>query len=301
MDEMQTSQSFLQVIESGSFSAASEKLNVSVTTVARQISSLEDRLGVKLLNRSTRALSLTEAGVLYSERIRSLMREFDAIKREVSSYQKDVKGVLRVHLRHSVGSQVIVPALPQFLKTNPEIRLDVTLTDSLADLVTQKVDVAVWLGKLADSGLIARKLSPGRRVVCCSPAYARDCGLPTTPEELSKHNCIVYRAKNYDSVWRLKSNGEVVSVNVSGNLQSESSTVLYIAAMNGVGLAMLQEAMVHNSIASGELINVFPGYEVSSTDADVALYAVYSGRKKTPPKTEAFVDFLVRLFKNRPV
>ncbi len=287
------------MIECGSFSAASERLNVSVTTVARQINSLEDRLGVKLLNRSTRALSLTEAGVLYSERIRSLMHEFDAIKREVSSYQRDVKGLLRVHLRHSIGSHVIVPALPQFLQANPEIKLDVTLTDSLADLVTHKVDVAVWLGELPDSGLIARKLRPGRRVICCSPAYAKAFGMPATPEELAQHNCIVYRAKNYDSVWRVKSKNRTISVNVSGNLQTESSAVTLIASLNGVGLAMLQEVVANTAIASGELINVFPGCEVSSTDTDVALYAVYSGRKKTPPKTEAFVEFLVRLFRNR--
>ena len=187
MDEMQTSQVLLHVIECGSFSAASEKLNVSVTTVARQISSLEHRLGVKLLNRSTRALSLTEAGLLYSERIRTLMKEFDAIKREVSSFQKVVKGILRVHLRHSVGTQVIVPALPDFLKANPEIKLEVTLTDTFADLVTEKIDVAVWLGKLEDSGLIASKLSQGRRVICCSPDYAKEHGLPSSPERARRN------------------------------------------------------------------------------------------------------------------
>lgn len=299
MDELQTSQALLQVIESGSFSAASEKLNLSVTTVARQVSSLEDRLGVKLLHRSTRALSLTEAGVLYAERIRDLMREFDAIKREVSSFQKDVKGILRVHLRHSVGTQVIVPAISEFLAANPQLKVEITLSDSFADLVTQKIDVAVWLGKLEDSNLIAQKLSPGKRVVCCSPGYVKEHGLPTSPEEISNHNCIVYRAKSYDNVWRLKTEDKLFNVNVSGNLQSDSSAVLFIGAMNGVGLAMLQEAMVHKAIAAGDLINVFPEYEVSSTDSEVALYAVYSGRKKTSPKTKAFVDFLVRLFREQ--
>ena len=299
MDELHTNKAFLQVIESGSFSAASDKLNLSVATVARQVTSLEDRLGVKLLHRSTRALSLTEAGVLYSERIRTLMHEFDTIKREVATFQKDVKGRLRVHLRHSVGTQVIIPALPKFLLAHPDLKLEVTLTDERADLVTHSVDVAVWLGKLENSSLIARKLNPGRRIICCSPGYAKEHGLPASPEELSKHNCIVYKAKSYDSGWRLKSGDRLVTVNVSGNLESESSAVLLISVMNGVGLAMLQEAMVHQAIATGELIDVFPGYDVSSTDATVALYAVYSGRKKTSPKTRAFVDFLVRLFRDQ--
>ena len=293
---MSTNKALLQVIESGSFSAASDVLNLSVATVARQVTSLEDRLGVKLLNRSTRALSLTEAGVLYSQRIGELMHEFDTIKREVSTFQKDVKGRLRVHLRHSAGTQMIVPALPKFLQAHPDLKLEVTLTDERADLVTHGIDVAVWLGKLEDSSLIVRKLNAGRRIICCSPSYIEAHGSPASPVELSNHNCIIYRAKSYDSAWRLKSADGSVSINVSGNLESESSAVLLISALNGVGLAMLQETMVRQAIAKGELIDVFPGYEVSSTDAAVALYAVYSGRKKTSPKIRAFVDFLVRLF-----
>ena len=298
MDELLTNKAFLQVAESGSFSAASIKLDVSVATVARQVNSLETALGVKLMNRSTRSLSLTEAGMLYSERIRDLMSDLDALKREVASYQKDVKGLLRVHLRRSVGSQVIVPALPDFLHAHPDVKLEVTLTDERADLVAHGIDVAVWLGELQESRLVARKLSPGNRVICCSPAYADAHGLPKSPEELSQHNCIVYLAKSYDSSWRLTSGGKTSSVEVSGNLKSESSAVLLVSALSGLGLVMLQEAMVRKAIASGELINVFPNFQVSSTNSVVGLYAVYSGRKKLSPKTRAFIDFLVDIFRN---
>jgi DNA-binding transcriptional LysR family regulator len=298
MDEMLTNRAFLQVAESGSFSAASIKMDVSVATVARQVNSLEAELGVKLMNRSTRALSLTEAGMLYAERIRDVMSDLDALKREVASYQKDVKGLLRVHLRRSVGSQVIVPALPDFMRAHPDVKLEVTLTDERADLVAQGIDVAVWLGELQESRLIARKLSPGNRVICCSPAYAETHGLPKTPQELPQHNCIVYLAKSYDSSWRLTSGGKTTSVDVSGNLKSESSAVLLVSALNGLGLAMLQEAMVRKAIASGELINVFPNYQVSSTNTVVGLYAVYSGRKKLTAKSRAFIDFLVDVFRD---
>ncbi len=298
MDEMLTNRAFLKVVDSGSFSAAAVDMGVSVATVARQVNSLEARLGVNLLHRTTRTLSLTEAGKLYCDRIRDVLRNYDAVKREVASYQKDVKGVLRVHLRHSVGNQVIIPALPGFLDKHPNIKLDVTLTDERQDLVSQGVDVAVWLGSLEDSSLIARRLTPGRRLVCCSPGYAKKQGLPQHPSDLAQHNCIVYRAKSYDSSWRFTKDGQTLSVSVSGNLESESSAVLLTSAVNGLGLVMLQEAMVRSAIEKGELVNVFPDYQVSSTDADIALYAVYPGSQQTSPKNRAFIDFLVRLFKD---
>jgi DNA-binding transcriptional LysR family regulator len=297
MDEMLTNRAFLQVVDSGSFSAAAAEIGVSVATVARQVNSLEARLGVQLLHRTTRTLSLTEPGTHYCERIREVLRIYDGVKREVASYQKDVKGLLRVHLRHSVGNQVIVPALPQFLEKHPNIKLDVTLTDLREDLVAQGVDVAVWLGSLEDSSLIARRLTPGRRLVCCSPAYAAKRGLPEHPGDLSQHNCIVYRAKSYDSSWRFTKDGSTTSVAVSGNLESESSAVLMTSALNGLGFVMLQEAVVRTAIEAGALVNVFADHHVSSTDADIALYAVYPGSKQTSPKNRAFIDFLVKLFK----
>ena len=297
MDEVLTNRAFIQVVESGSFSAASRELGISVATVARQINSLESRLGVHLLHRTTRTLSLTEAGRLYWDRIREVLRLYDSVKREVASYQKDVKGLLRMQLRHSVGNQVIVPALPGFLEKYPNIRLEVTLTDIREDLVAQGIDIAVWLGSLEDSSLIARRLSPGRRMVCCSPAYVAKRGLPDSPAALVSHNCIIYRAKNYDNSWRFTKDGKTTSVNVTGDLESDSSAVLLTSAINGHGLAMLQAAMVRSAVASGELVDVFPGYQVSSTDADTALFAVYPGSKQTSPKTRAFIEFLVRLFK----
>lgn len=298
MDEILTNRAFLQVLDSGSFSSAAAELGVSVATVARQVNSLEARLGVHLLHRTTRSLSLTEPGKHYCDRIREVLRSYDAVKREVASFQKDVKGLLRVHLRHSVGNHVIVPALPSFLERHPNIKLDVTLTDAREDLVAQGVDVAVWLGSLEDSNLIARRLSPGKRLVCCSPTYATKRGLPNHPTDLEQHNCIVYRAKSYDNSWRFTKDDTTISVPVSGNLESDSAAVLMTSALNGLGFVMLQEAVVRIAIESGDLVNVFSDYQVSSTAADIALYAVYPGSKQTSPKNRAFIDFLVRLFKS---
>ena len=150
MDELTTNRAFLHVVESGSFSAAARELNIAVTSVARQVSSLESRLGVQLLNRTTRKHSLTEPGRIYYNQINDIMRQYDCAKREVASYQKSVKGCLRVHLRTSIGTFIIVPALPRFLAKNSDVTLDVTLTDERADLVALGIDVAVWLGELED-------------------------------------------------------------------------------------------------------------------------------------------------------
>ncbi|MGV6874310.1 LysR family transcriptional regulator [Pseudochelatococcus sp. B33] len=297
MDELSTNRTFLKVVECGSFSAAARDLNVSVASIARQVSSLENRLGVMLLRRTTRQQSLTDAGRVYCECISPILRKFDDVKREVSSYQSSVKGRLTVHLRNSVGSQFIVPALPQFLEQHPEVTLDVTLTDERADLVAQGVDVAVWLGHLEDSGLVARRLSSGRRRVCCAPSYAQRFGLPAAPMDLARHNCLIYRAQHYDNIWRLTKDGETTAVRVSGNLETTSAAVLMSSALKGLGFVVLQEAMVRGAIDAGDLIDVFPDYLVSSTDIDIALYAVHPGRRQIPPKTRAFVDFLVRLFK----
>ena len=297
MDELTTNRAFLHVVESGSFSAAARELNIAVTSVARQVSSLESRLGVQLLNRTTRKHSLTEPGRIYYNHINDIMRQYECAKREVASYQKSVKGCLRVHLRTSLGTFIIVPALPRFLAKNSDVTLDVTLTDERADLVSLGIDVAVWLGELEDSSMVARRLTPGRRVVCASPAYIALHGSPEMPEDLHNHNCIVYCARGYDNLWRFKRDNETTRVEVSGNLQSVSSAVLLASARSGLGLVVLQETMVREPISHGELVQVLGEYQVSSTDLDIGIYAVYPGSRRISPKARAFIDFLVTLFR----
>jgi DNA-binding transcriptional LysR family regulator len=299
MDELTVNRAFVQVVQSGSFSAAARRLDMSVTSIARQVSSLEATLGVRLLNRTTRKQSLTEVGQIYYAKLLDILKQVDDIKREVSSYQKVVKGRLRVHLRISVGTQVIVPALSRFLADHPDVTLEVVLTDERADLVGLGIDVAVWLGNLEDSSMIARRLSRGRRVMCGSPAYLKRNGHPKTPEDLREHNCLVYRAKNYVSRWRLTKNKETIEVDVSGNLETDSSAALLSSALNGLGLVIVQESMAREAITKGELVPVLSDYEVSPTEFDMALYAVYPHGRRISPKTRAFIDFLVMLFQDQ--
>ena len=299
MDELTLSRAFVQVVESGSISAAARRSNTSVTSIARQVNGLETLLGVRLLNRTTRRQSLTEAGELFYSKFTDVLRQVDDIKRDVSSYQSAVKGCLRVHLRISIGNQVVVPALPRFLAQHPELTLDVRLTDERSDLIAEGVDVAVWLGKLEDSGLIARRLGAGRRVICGSPAYLERYGIPKTPQDLERQNCLVYRARDYDNLWRLTRNGQTIEIPVSGNLRTDSSAALLTSALQGLGLAVVQQAMARDAIEKRELIPVLTEYDVSPTRTDVGLYAVYPHSRRLSPKTRVFIDFLVELFEDK--
>ena len=299
MDEMRLIRVFLQVVDSGSLSAASRQLNASVTSVARQVSHLEAMMGVRLLNRTTRRQSLTEAGSCYYSKLLGVVRTIDEIKREVASYQEGAKGRLRVHLRTTVGNQVIVPALPRFLAEYPEVTLEVALTDERADLVALGVDVAVWLGRLEDSSLVARRLSPSTRVLCASPSYLAQHGHPESPADLAQHNCLIYCAKGYDNLWRFTKNGERIDVPVHGNLETDSGITLFTSAINSLGLIVVQRSMAQEALARGELVSLLDDYEVSATQFDTALYAVHPGGRRVSPKTRAFIDFLVALFRKQ--
>lgn len=299
LDELKLDRAFVQIVKSGSMSAAARQLDTSVTSIARQLSRLEASLGVRLLNRTTRAQSLSEAGALYYQRLIEVLDQIDAIKRDVSSYQLGTKGRLRVHLRTSIGLQVVVPALPAFFRKNPDVTLDLTLTDERVDLVAEAIDVAMWLGNLQDSSLVARRLSPSRRVMCASPDYLATHGRPRVPADLEAHNCLLFLARNYLNRWRLTQDKETIEVPVRGNLQTDNGAVLRTSAINGLGIVMLQRSMVEDDLEAGRLMQVMTDFEVSPTEFDTALYVVYPSSRRLSPKTRAFVDFLVDLFRKR--
>ncbi|MBM6578329.1 LysR family transcriptional regulator [Microvirga sp. SRT01] len=297
LDELKLDRAFVQIVKSGSMSAAARQLDTSVTSIARQLSRLEASLGVRLLNRTTRSQSLSEAGTVYYQRLIEVLDQIDAMKRDVASYQQGTKGRLRVHLRTSIGLQVVVPALPNFFRRNPDVTLDLTLTDERADLVAEAIDVAMWLGNLQDSSLVARRLSPSRRVMCASPDYLKRNGEPRLPNDLDAHNCLLFLARNYLNRWRLTKDDETIEVPVNGNLQTDNGAVLRTSAINGLGIVMLQRSMVQEDLDGGQLVQVMTDYEVSPTEFDTALYVVYPSSRRLSPKTRVFVDFLVDLFR----
>jgi DNA-binding transcriptional LysR family regulator len=300
MDELTCIRAFVSVVDAGSFSESARRLNTSVSTVARRVAELEARLGVRLLNRNTRQQAPTEAGSIYCERMKGVLSEIEVTNQDTSSYQRSVKGNLRVSLRASSGA-LILPRLPEFLKNYPDLTLEVSLTDDRLDLVQHKIDLAVWLGHLEDSSLVAKRLTQGRRVVCASPAYFEEHGIPETPDDLANHNCLLFKAKTHNNVWRFSKNEQRFCVPVGGNLSSASGPVLHLMAISGLGIVVLQEYMARDDLAKGRLKAVLVDFEVTLTDFDTALYAVYPHRRNLSPKARVFLDFLIEIFRTRNV
>lgn len=297
MEELARIQTFIKVVEAGSFSAAARDSS-SISSIARQVKSLEDELGVRLLNRNTRSLSLSEPGRLFYERARKLSSDLSNAKSEARSFQQEAKGILRVSLRVSAGTTIIVPALPEFLKQYPDLNVDVTLTDERLDLVTNNIDVAVWMGQLPSSEIVARRLSPAQRIVCGTPGYFERFGRPQTPSELKDHSCLLFSAPAYGSKWQFQHDGQLEEIEVNGRLMSGNVLVLLSAALAGVGLIMVHEWMVRRRFDMGQLERVLQDYSVSPISSDADLHVVYPSSRGMSLKVRVFVDFLVQLFGN---
>ena len=295
MDQFTRIRIFIKVVEAGSFSAAARDVS-STSSVARQVNALEDELGVRLLQRSTRSLALTDAGRRFYERVTSIATDLNHAKAEVKSLHDDVKGRLRVQLRVATGTTVVVPALPRLLAQHPELSLDISLSDERRDLIANDIDVAVWLGDLPDSEIVARRLSPNRRIVCGSQAYLDKHGVPSTPEDLRHHNCLVFSAPPSCDRWSFTRAGEHVYVEVRGTVSSDNSIVLLSSGMADLGLVIVQEWMVRQLISEGRMRRVLSDWAVSPRPGDAALYAMFPSSRGVSRKVRVFVDFLVELF-----
>jgi DNA-binding transcriptional LysR family regulator len=282
---------FAEVVDSGSFSAAGRRLGLAASSVARAIGALENQLGVRLLNRTTRKLGLTEAGRLYHERSRRILAEVEEARLSVTQLEAVPRGTLRLNVPVVFGRLHIAPALPDFLALHPALRVDLAMTDAFVDLVEEGVDLAIRIGELEDSSLIARRLAPNRRVLCASPAYLERHGIPTSPDELPEHNCLMYKQQNR-SVWRLRDDARIHEIRVSGSLLANNADVLHTAALGGVGLTVLPIWLVGRDIQRGALKIVLADYQVSPGALDTNIYAVFPHSRHLSAKVRAFIDFL---------
>jgi len=294
MNELNRIQTFIKVVEAGSFSAVARHSS-SISSVARQIKSLEDDLGVRLLNRSTRSLSLTEPGEVFYRHACTISNDLSNAISEVKSFQADVKGTLRVSLRVSVGTTVIIPALPTFLAKYPNISVEVILTDERLDLVSHNIDVAIWMGALNDSELIAKLLNTSKRVLCASPAYLQQHGTPVQPSDLAHHNCLPYTARSHASKWTFSKGDEQYDVSIEGTMKSDNTMVLLSAAMAGIGLIVVNQWMAQPLISEGKLVPVLSDYVINWGDTEANHYAVYASSRGMSRKVRAFVDFLTEV------
>lgn len=302
MDNVKTMRLFLMVVHTGSLSGAGRQADLSPASVSRQISALEDDLGVRLLNRTSRRLSLTEAGQIYLARAERLLQDMDELRDEVTQLAVRPRGNLRIQSRISLGTQYVAPLIPAFLARYPDLKIDLWLTDNDLDLTEHGIDLAIRTGDLADSTLIGRLLASSPRVICASPQYWADHGRPITPEAIEDHNCLTYRYEfgALAALWQfLNHEGQSVNVQVSGNYQTNNGEALRVAALSGLGVAMLPAWTVKDHLKSGTLERVLSDYETTVSNLDFGIYAVYLSRRNLSVKTRLFIDYLVAEFRNK--
>jgi len=287
---------FARVVDDGGFSAAARVLGMSKSAVSKQVSALEDRLGARLLNRTTRRMSLTESGAALIDNCRRVLAEAEAAEIAVGALQSAPSGVLRINAPVTFGATHLAPALPDFLARHPLVTIDITLNDRMVDLIDEGYDLAVRITRLADSSLIARKLAPGRRVMVAAPSYLERRGRPATLAELTGHDCLAYSYISADEEWRFHGPTGEETVRVGSRLRANSGEVLLAAAIAGAGIAALPTFICGADLAAGRLARVLPDYDNRS----FAVYAVWPAGRHPSPKLRAFVDFLAERFGPAP-
>ncbi|WP_439500077.1 LysR family transcriptional regulator [Bosea sp. (in: a-proteobacteria)] len=284
---------FAHVVTAKSMSAAGRQLKLSPAVISKRIRRLEERLGVRLLQRTTRQLSLTEAGQGFYERVVSVLASIEDAEAWVASGTGQARGTLRVSAPTSFGRLHIAPHLKPFLDANPMVTVDLILSDSFVDIIAEGFDLAVRIADLQDSSLVAKRLAPNHRVLCAAPDYVAARGMPDSIEELSQHTLIAHNADQ----WRLDGPSGPVSVRVNGPLRTNSSEVVREALLAGVGIALRSTWDVGPELKSGQLMRVLPDYSVGKR---VAVYAVYPSRRHMEQKVRVFVDYLAELYGATP-
>jgi DNA-binding transcriptional LysR family regulator len=289
---------FLRVLDSGSISAAARGLGLSAAVASQRLGRLERELGVRLLHRTTRSLRGTPEGLLLAERGRSSVEELVALTSRLSRSARDVTGTLRVSVSASFGRQYISPVLPAFLARNPRLELSIDFSDQLQELVSEGLDLAIRIGRLQDSNLVARRLATDRRVLCAAPSYLLERGTPRTPDDLAAHDCLLLSGgPQPHGVWRLTApGGGEVSVRVRGRFETNLGEALRDAALGGLGIALHSTWHVCEDLRAGRLQLVLPEYPL----ADGGIYAVTPQRRQIPARVRAFVEFLVESLGVRP-
>ncbi|MFN3719770.1 MAG: LysR family transcriptional regulator [Rhizobium rhizophilum] len=281
---------FVRVIAAGSMSTAARDLGLSPAVVSKRIKRLEDKLGTRLLQRTTRQISLTEAGQGFHERVLTVLGGLEEAEAFASGRSSEVNGTLKISASTSFGRMHVAPHLKPFMEAHPDLAIHLVLSDDFTDIVGGGFDLAIRIAELNDSSLVARRLAPVRRVLCAAPSYLAEHGTPETLDDLKKHRCLP--AHNHES-WRLEGPNGPVTLRPEGMLITNSSEVLREAVIAGLGIALRSTWDVGAELKSGKLVQVLPQYESSR---NVALSAVYPSRQFLPAKVRLFIDYLAELY-----
>jgi DNA-binding transcriptional LysR family regulator len=297
MDKFADIQAFVAVVETGSFSAAAERLDATKSSMSRRISGLESRLGVKLLNRTTRRLNLTDGGRDFFERAVRILADLQEAEQAISEADCALRGRIRVAAPLSFGLLHLAPAVNAFAEQHPEVRVDLDLNDRQVSLVEEGFDMAVRIGRLADSSLVARRLCTIRRVAVASPDYLQRTGLPEQPKDLETHAGLRYTNLSRQEFWRFKTTeGRDLSPDVPDRLTANNGELLTQAAVDGLGVTVQPSFIVHRALAAGHLQRILAQYDTPSA----AMYAVFPPGRYLSRRVRVLVDFLAERFGREP-
>jgi DNA-binding transcriptional LysR family regulator len=292
MDRLTSLTVFTRVVDSGGFSAAAQRLGMSPTMVTNHMQALENRMGVRLLNRTTRKMSLTDVGRAYYQRCTQILAELEEAEQAASALQDAPRGKLRVHCNTHIV-RFIAPLVTEFLVSNPEVSIDLRTGERLADLVEEGFDLAIHTTPSPDSSLIARRLFAFRHILCCAPSYLESHRAPTYPADLTDHNCLRYAFYPFDDEWRfIAPDGTPANVHVSGNLLTSSLELLRVAASKGGGVFMAPCLFIRNDIVTGTLVPLMRDFRT----VEFGLSAIYPHRRHLAAKVRGFIDLLAERF-----
>ena len=297
MDRFAAIAAFVRVVEAGSFARAAERLGVSVSSVSRQVAELEAHLDTRLLNRTTRRLSLTESGRAFHERAVQLLADLEEAERSANAGTVEPRGTLRLASSNTFGARHLAPAIAEFVARHPAVRFDVELSDRVTDLVEEGFDIAVRIGEIGSQNLVGRKVGVTRLVCCAAPAYVEKHGAPRTPQDLARHSCLTYEYAPQRGVWTFRdAKGGEHAVRVAGPVHGNSGRLLEALAAEGLGIAFEPDFIVGPDIRSGRLVTLLPQYAAAPTP----IHVVYPSRRHLSAKVRVFTDFLAARFADAP-
>jgi DNA-binding transcriptional LysR family regulator len=287
---------FVRVVERGSFSAVARELQTSQPTISKVLQALETRLGGKLIARSTRKLSLTEEGQRYYNECRIILAAVDAAEHSFQSGREKVAGPLKIGSSVSFGRLQIAPRLPDFLRRYPDVQIDLQLNDQNQDLVSEGLDVTFRIGALNDSGLIARLVGTTHRVTVASPDYLRQYGKPQTPQELGRHNCLMFNLLSSQNLWIYTKDAQRHEVRIKGNAQSNNSEAIRELVLGGLGIALSPVWLFSEDLKAGRVTAILQDYTAES----LPIHAVSPANRRQSARVKAFVDYMSRALETAP-
>lgn len=295
-DRFESLRSFVTVAQRLSFVEAADALQIDPSALSRRIKRLEEKLGVRLFNRNTRRVALTEAGTLYLKQCQDILARLDEADATISNLSTEPRGLLSVSLPVTFGQRHIAPALPEFFARYPHINLDLSFTDRFVDVFEENIDIAIRIGNLKDSQLIVRRLAPNHRVLCASSEYLNRYGHPKKPEDLKNYSCLHFSMAATGNTWHLSRKEKQVVVPIKSRIRADNAEALYQAVLGGCGITILATFIVGEDLKCGRLQTVLPEWTIPETN----IFAVLAAGRYIPSKTQVFVDFFANRFRGVP-